>query len=190
MFFTIIKKVFKYDFNNLKAKKIHYLWHQIKQMKKFYIEIKWGFIYTLAGFLWSFLEKSLGYHDENIKNQFWIGLLFTPIVFLIFYLALKDKKINFLNNEMTWKQGVISGIFVSIVIALLSPISQVLLYNFISPDYFSNMVKLFVENKRMTQTVAQNYFNLDNYMFQNVYFSLSVGVVTSAIVALFVKNKK
>jgi hypothetical protein len=46
-----------------------------------------------------------------------------------------------------------------------------------------------VENKLMTRETAELYFSLKSYIIQSSIGGLSMGVVTSAIVALFVKTK-
>jgi hypothetical protein len=51
------------------------------------------------------------------------------------------------------------------------------------------MIQFAVSQKKMTQVAANEYFNLISYIKQSVFGSLSMGVVTSAIVAYFVQSK-
>jgi hypothetical protein len=46
-----------------------------------------------------------------------------------------------------------------------------------------------LSNAVMTQEQAQNHFNLSNYMIQGFFGSLLVGVVFSAIIAIFTRTK-
>jgi Na+-transporting NADH:ubiquinone oxidoreductase subunit NqrB len=158
-------------------------------MKKIAIEIKWGIIFTMAGLLWMFLEKSLGWHDELISKHPIYTMLFAVIAIVIFVFALRDKKMNFFQNDMNWKQGFLSGCIVSLVVTILSPISQYISSEIISPNYFQNAINYAVENNRMTLEDAQAFFNLKSYMFQAAFGGLSMGIVTSAIVAFFMKSK-
>ncbi len=159
-------------------------------MKKFAIEIKWGIIFSLISLAWMFLEKGLGWHDENISQHAIYTNFFAIIAIVLYILALLDKKKNFYNGNLTWSQGFISGIVISVVVAILSPIAQYITHQFITPDYFNNIIAYSVESGAMTREAAEGYFNLTSYIIQSFFFALVVGVVTSAIVAYFVKTKK
>lgn len=159
-------------------------------MKNYKIEIKWGIIFTLTGLVWMIFEKTMGWHGEKIHLHPIYTNIFGFLAVLIFVLALKDKKKNFYKGVMTWREGFISGIIVTIVVALLSPLSQYVTSEFISPSYFENMIEYSVANNRMNRSDAESLFNLKSYMIQAVSGALIMGVVTSAIVAWFVKTKK
>ena len=158
-------------------------------MKKYTIEIKWGAIFSIAMILWMILEKSVGLHDVHIDKHPIYTNLFAIVAIIIYILAIKDKKKNFFNNNMDWKQGFVSGIYVTIVVALFSPLVQYIISTFITPDFFKNAINYAVEHKKLTQTQAEAYFNLKSYMMQSVFGALSMGVVTAAIVAYFNKTK-
>ncbi|WP_430400990.1 DUF4199 domain-containing protein [Flavobacterium sp.] len=158
-------------------------------MNKIAIEIKWGVIFTIAGLAWMYLEKYLGWHDELIGKHPIYSMLFSIIAIVIFVLALRDKKANYFQNEMDWKQGFLSGSIVALVVTLLSPVSQYITCEIISPNYFQNAINYAVENNRMKLEDAQAFFNLKSYMFQAAFGGLSMGIVTSAIVAFFMKSK-
>ena len=81
-------------------------------MKKFKIEFKWAVIMSIIFLAWMTLEKQLGFHDEKIKWQMFFTMLIIFPNFLLYYLALSDKKKNYYNGEMNWKQGFISGVVI------------------------------------------------------------------------------
>lgn len=158
-------------------------------MKKFAIEIKWGIIFTIVSLLWMFLEKGLGWHDESISEHAIYTNLFAIVAIALYVFALLDKRNNFFNGKMTWSQGFISGIIISAVVAILSPLAQYITHEFITPDYFENIIAYSVESGAMQREAAEEYFSLSSYIIQSFFFALVVGVVTSAIVALFVRKK-
>lgn len=158
-------------------------------MKKFSIEIKWGVIFSVVSLLWMFLEKGLGWHDENIAQHAIYTNIFAIVAILLYVFALLDKRKNFYNGKMTWTQGFVSGIIISVVVAILSPLAQYITHEFITPDYFTNVIDYSVESGAMTREAAEEYFNLKSYIIQSFFFALVVGVVTSAIVAFFVRRK-
>ena len=69
-------------------------------MKKFAIEIKWAFISIIIFLAWMTLEKQLGFHDEKIKWQMFFTMLIIFPNFILYYLALRDKKKNYYNGEI------------------------------------------------------------------------------------------
>lgn len=158
-------------------------------MKKFSIEIKWGVIFTLVALLWMVLEKFVGLHDKYIdKHAIYTNFFAIPAI-IVFVFALVDKRKNFYNNKMTWLEGFLSGIFISVIVAVLSPLAQYITLEIITPEYFPNVIKFMVESGKMSRQAAEDYFNLSGYMMQSALGGLLMGVITSAIVALFVRKK-
>lgn len=158
-------------------------------MNKYQTEIKWAVIFSLATLGWMFLEKTLGWHDEYIDKHAIYTNLFALVAITIYVLALLDKRKTDYHGKMNWKQGFISGIILSIVIALFSPIVQYITANTITPEYFPNAIKYIVESGKMGQETAESYFNLKSYVLQGVFGALSMGIVTAAIVAYFVRKQ-
>ncbi len=159
-------------------------------MKKFSIEIKWALIFTLVALVWMYFEKLMGWHDEQIaKHAVYTNIFAIPAI-IIYWLALRDKRENYYGGQMTWVQGFVSGILISLVVAVLSPLSQYITHHYITPEYFTNIISYSVDNGKMSMEAAKNYFNLGSYIIQGVTGAVVMGIVTSAIVAFFVKKKK
>lgn len=157
-------------------------------MKTIKTEIKWGIIFTLTALLWMVLEKALGWHDEQIaKHAIYTNLFAIPAI-VIFVFALKEKQDKDYNGHMTWVQGFVAGVVISLFVALLTPLSQYLTHSFITPDYFSNAIEHAV-SQGQDRGQMEAYFNLNSYLFQSALGAVIMGVVTSAIVALFLKKK-
>ncbi|MCM4158091.1 DUF4199 domain-containing protein [Gramella sp. AN32] len=158
-------------------------------MKNYSIEIKWGVIFTVVTLLWMLLEKALGWHDELIAEQAIYTNLFGLVAIALYVFALLDKRKNFFHGEMSWTQGFISGVILSIIVAILSPIAQYISLEIISPEYFNNIIDYSVEEGRMSRENAEDYFNLTSYIIQSFFFAIAVGIITSAIVALILRKK-
>lgn len=158
-------------------------------MKNFRIEFRWALIFSMAQLAWMYFEKTIGLHDKHIGQHAIYTNLFALIAIIIYVLALKNKNNDFYNGSMDWKQGFISGIILSVFIAIISPLSQYIISTYISPEYFQNIIDFAVENGKMTRENAEGYFNLNSYMLQSAFGALAMGVVTSAIVAFFIKSK-
>lgn len=157
-------------------------------MKTIKTEIKWGVIFTLAALLWMVLEKSLGWHDEHIAKHPLYTNIFAVVAILIFVFALKEKRDKDLNGKMSWVKGFITGVIISLFVALLSPLAQYLTHNYISPEYFNNAIAhgISLGNNKVDMEV---YFNFNNYVVMSVISALAMGILTSAIVAFFLKKK-
>lgn len=158
-------------------------------MSKFKIEIKWAIIFLIMGLVWMVLEKAIGLHDVHIdKHPIYTNLVAIPSI-AIFVFALLDKRKNNYNGSMTYVQSLVSGIVISVIIAVFSPLTQYIISTYITPDYFANAIKYSVEKGGSTQEKAEAFFNLENYMMQAAFGGLIMGVITSAIVSVFVKKK-
>lgn len=158
-------------------------------MKNIKIEIKWALIFTLSMLAWMFFEKSMGWHDEKIADHATYTNFFAIPAILVYVLALLDKKKNFYSGVMSYKQGVISGLIITVIVTVLSPLAQYITSTVITPDYFPNVIEYAVSSGKMTQADAEAYFNINSYMIQSVIGALVMGLVTSLIVAIFVKSK-
>jgi len=159
-------------------------------MKNFSIEFRWAVNFSIATLLWMVFEKSIGLHDAHIENHLLYSNFFAIVAIAIYFFALLDKKKNFYKSNIDWKQGFISGLLLSFFIALMSPLVQYITFTFITPKFFQNFTEYAVLKKSMTLVQAQAYFSMNSYILQGVSGALSMGVITSAIVALIIKTKR
>ena len=159
-------------------------------MEKRSKEIKWGIIFMLAQLFWMFGEKLFGLHDEYIEKHSLYTNLFAVVAIAIYLLALYDKRKNYYNGYMSWKEGFISGLFITLVVIILSPFSQYIISQYISPEYFSNIIRLSVEKGEMTRNQAQEHFSLKNYVILSAVWAVISGVITAALTALIMRKNK
>jgi len=158
-------------------------------MKKITLEIKWGILFSIVSIVWMILEKTVGLHDIHVDKQLRYSYLFAFVALIVYSLALLDKKKQYYKGIMTWKQGFITGIIISFVVSALSPLVNYIIYTYISPTFFENIIRFSVENDIQNQTEAESYFCLNSYIIQGISESLSNGILISALVAFFVKTK-
>lgn len=157
-------------------------------MKNFRIELKWGFLFFLSGLAWMVLEKSLGWHDRLIEQHATYTLLYAPLAIFIYVIALWEKKKKTYRGRMTFLQGLLSGLLITLVVVLLTPLSQYISHSLISPAYFPNIIQLTVNSGKMTLPEAEAYFNLMNYTTQSVFFAGVMGILTTVVVMIFMKS--
>ncbi|WP_299397613.1 DUF4199 domain-containing protein [uncultured Gelidibacter sp.] len=154
------------------------------------IEIKWALLFVAMSLLWMVLEKLAGLHSTHIdKHMYLTNLFFIPAI-LVYIAALKDKKKKDYNGQMSYKQGFISGLIITAIVALFAPFTQWIISTIITPEYFPNVIAYSVKiGYHSSLEEAQAFFNLQNYMVQSVVGALVMGVVTAAVVAYFVRTK-
>lgn len=159
-------------------------------MKNLKIEIKWAIIFAVMQLLWMLLERLTGLHSEHIdKHAIFTNFIAIPAI-AIYVFALLDKRKNFYQGKMTYKQGFLTGLFITLFVTLFSVATQYITSTIISPDYFSNMIQYAVSEGKMTREAAENTFNLKSYIIQAPIGAFVMGVLTSAIVAIFTRKKK
>jgi hypothetical protein len=91
---------------------------------------------------------------------------------------------------MTYKQGFMAGLIITVIVTIFSPLIQILISTVISPDYFANIIEYTVEEGIMTQQEAVDNFNLQSYLVQALIGTPFMGLITTAIVAIFTKKSK
>lgn len=159
-------------------------------MNNYKLEIRWGFIFSVAMLLWLLVERLVGLHSTYIEYHMVWTNLFAVVAIAVYVFALRQKRDKELNGSMTWKQGFMSGVGITVVVAILSPLTQWLAHTIVSPHFFTNMVEFAVRSGNMTEAQALDYFSLQSYMMQAVIGAVAMGVITSAVVAFFVRNRK
>ncbi len=159
-------------------------------MKSRLTEIKWALIFVAVTLLWMVMEKALGWHDEHIdKHAFYTNFFAIPAV-VVYFFALFDKRKRDYQGKMTYVEGLVSGLIITLIVALLSPVSQYITSTYITPDYFENVTRYVIENEEMSREEAENYFTLTNYIRQSVVGALLMGILTSLVVAIFAKKTR
>ncbi len=153
------------------------------------IEIKWGILFILVGLIWMVFEKTMGWHDVHIDKHATYSMFIAPIAIAIYVFALLDKKRNFYGGKMTYIEGFKSGLIITLVVIILSPLSQYITSTYITPDFFKNIIEYSVSSGKMEKQAAEEYFNLQKYIIQSVFGAAIMGLITSALVAFFVRSK-
>ncbi len=159
-------------------------------MKNIKIEVKWAIIFSVMVLIWMVLEKLIGLHGKYIDYHLYLTNLFAIPAIVVMVLALKDKKRSYYNGRISYKEGLISGIILSVIIALLSPLTQWITSYVITPEYFPNVIKRSVELGYYSTTAeAEANFNYKNYAIQGMIGAFIMGVLTTAIAMIFIRTK-
>lgn len=159
-------------------------------LRRYILELSWALIFILAMLLWALFERAIGLHSVHIGVHPIYTNFFAVIAILIYVLALRQKRDRFYAGHMTWLQGFYCGLMITLIIALLTPLTQWLVHSVISPHFFVNAATHAVDTGMMEASDAGAYFNLTSYIVQAFFGALIMGIVTSAVVAFFVRSRK
>lgn len=157
-------------------------------LKQISIEIKWAVIFIIMTLLWMLLERLVGLHDVYIdKHPIFTNIIAIPAI-AVYVLALRNKRKSYYNGKMTYMQGFISGLIITFIVTVLSPVTQIITSYVITPHYFSNVINYSVTNGLMNQEAAEAYFNIKSYIIQGLMGASIMGTITAAIVAIFARK--
>lgn len=158
-------------------------------MRSIALEFKWAIYFTLMMLAWVLTEKFLGFYSTRIAQHNTVTFFVAIPSILLYVLEMRNKREDYYGGPMTYLQGLRSGVVMTLFVAILTPLSQYLIHNYLSPEFFSNMIDYNVSSGKMKLAEAEAYFNLDNFMLESTIFSAVVGIVTAAIVAIFMRRK-
>ena len=159
-------------------------------MKQLSVEIKWALLFFVMTLVWMLMERLVGLHSEHIdKHPIYTNFIAIPAI-AVYVFALTEKRSKIYGGEMTYLQGFKTGIWITLFVTVLSPLTQVIVSYVITPDYFKNAINYAVAVEKVSQGEAEKYFSTGNYIMQGLMGAPVMGLVTSAIVALFTKRKK
>lgn len=158
-------------------------------MKNYKTEFKWAIILVAAVLLWMLLERIVGLHSTHIdKHRAYSNFSYIPII-AIYVSALLDKRKTCYHGKMTYLQGVKSGLIITALLTLLSPLIQYLKITVISPHFFTNAIDYVVDQKTVTLAEARKFFTLGNYIKLSLMATPIMGILLSPIVAIFTIKK-
>lgn len=158
-------------------------------MKSIRFEIKWAIIFAIMSLAWMLFERMMGWHDQHIdKHATYTNFVAIPAI-AVYVLALLDKRKNHYGGHMSYAQGFMSGLVITAIVTLLSPLTQYITTTFITPEFFPNAIKHAVNSGTMTQEAAAQYFSLKNYIIQGLIGAPVMGLVTTLIVSIITRKK-
>ena len=151
--------------------------------------IKWAAILFVATLIWMMFEKYMGWHGEKIDRHAIFTHLYDGLFLVVFILAFRKKRKKMKGRAFRWSHGFKFGLGITLIMSALSPLTQILIHKFISPEFFPNVINYAVENGALTREAAENQFNLKSYIIQNIIGTFTLGGVISAVLALVFRKR-
>jgi hypothetical protein len=156
-------------------------------MSRFKIELRWAFIYAGMVILWAIIGKIVGFDNAKIEYSFVFNTLILVPSFVIYLLEAFAKRKS-QQEIITYRQVVLSGVVLSVFIMCLGIFTTIISAKVISPDYFSNAITFYTNNKSMTDEQAMQQFNLQAFIFNGIIGALFTGIIFSLITGFIVKK--
>lgn len=177
---------------NTLADKFQTNYHQKNNnMKKYAIEIKWSMIFIGVSLLWILLERIAGLHDEHINLHPIITLFFMIPAIWMYVAAIKEKKNACYGGQMTFIQGLLAGIIMTLIITAVTPLTQYFIAEYVTPNFFPNAIIASVkEGYYQTEAEAREHFNYENYALTSTIGAFVMGLITTVVVSAILKTKK
>lgn len=155
-------------------------------IKQYRVEIKWALIIIGVTWLWSLAERLCGLHDEHIARvRFYGNFFIIPLVFL-YLAALADKRRADYNGRISFKQGLRSGVVLTILLTVLSPLTQYVIATIISPHFFNHAAAYIVSEGILGEDDARAFFSLGNYIRNSIMSTPVIGLLVALFAAIIV----
>ncbi|MDP3149783.1 MAG: DUF4199 domain-containing protein [Ignavibacteria bacterium] len=151
-------------------------------------EIKFGLFFSAAQLFWLLFEFVFGLQTTYKNFHAVITNFFAVPAIVIMTYAILTKR-NDLGGEITFLKTLLTGVYVSAVVAVISPVVILIFHYLINPHFFTDFQEYYVKIGKMSVQEAKNYFNLKSYILQGIFGALMMGTVTSLVVAAVIKKK-
>lgn len=162
------------------------------------LELRWGAIIGGASLVWLYLSYYLGMHTNGLM---WIQVMSVVGMFIFivgFVFALRA--IHAAYPEMTYREGLLSGVRVAGVVAVFALITQLGYFYVVHPGWTDYMVAetearyraMGLEGEDLESMIeaARTSFGLRSYLLQSSLSALFFGTITSAIAVAIIRRQR
>lgn len=166
-------------------------------MKAYLIEIRYAFFISAVTFIWLMLEYLLGFQDEYVSYHSLVSKLALVIPIAFTFAALRQKREEYYDGVISFRQAFQSGALIAIICALLMIPIQYVFHYMINPRFFDVMIEESIKDgikngKNLTEArqQAEAYYNITAYVIQSVIGTLVIGFLLAAILGWGVKRSE
>lgn len=154
------------------------------------IALKYGLLIVFFIFLWSIAEYTTGVLSNYPEYRPVLALLSLTIPFIFLYLGIREAQKEY-TGYFTYGQAFKVGVFITLVVTILNPLGQWIFFAFLSPEAFET-IQTYNQDLLAAdggQLIAEESYGLGEYLLERAIGSLVGGIVISAILAIFVRDK-
>lgn len=159
------------------------------------IAIKYGVLIVVFLFLWVALEYAVGLQTDYIEYHPLATLLSLVIPITFLYYGIREAKKNY-TGYFTYGKAFQAGLYITLVVALLSPLSLWLFDLLIFPGYFEAM-QPHAEAEQLARGIDPEVArrsttgtgSLLEYLLLTALGYFVAGIIMTAILAIFMRDK-
>lgn len=152
-------------------------------------EFRWAVFFALVQIAWLILGKGLGFHDERIDTfESWNQLFSVPAILLVL-MVLRDKRRKDFGGSMSYGQGMITGLVFSVFVGLFSVLINWVFLTWYTPELLSNYRDFKLETGVSEEAAPLTHFVPGNYALISFFSSVSLGVLTTAVLMFFLRSR-
>ena len=163
------------------------------------LALKYGLMITAGWIVWTMLEFLLGFHNERIAVGMVTGWFSVAVPAIVLYYGIKEKRDKHLNGNLTLTDGILTGLSISLVMAISFTTFFLIYNNFINPAWIE-MAIIEMTNKLLATNLSDQQIELRMEMFRmmltntGVLFmgtcgSIALGFAISWPVSLYLKRE-
>jgi len=160
------------------------------------IELRYALIIASLLFVWVSLEYIFGLQDKYIAYHPIIANFAVIIPVIGTVLAIRSKKVNTWEGEMSYWQGFLSGLLVSSYAAVFWVIGLFIFFTLVNPHFFDEMIKYSVSRADIlgldstdAAIHARHFFNMPSYLLQSFVGVFIIGAITTLVASFIFKSK-
>jgi len=161
------------------------------------LELKWGVIIGMVNMAWLYLSYYLGMHDSGLAMIQLMTLVSVLLSVIGYVLGLRAITRRF--PETQYLEGLRSGAIIAGIVAVFAALSQVIYFKVINPGWTARMVELtrqYYLESGLPEAEAEQFaegakqtFGLGSYMIQSALGAIIIGMISTAVVMLFLRRK-
>lgn len=160
----------------------------MKTWRPYLIEFKWAAIYILLCIGWASLQQYMGMHTHLIQLQPFAYLIGLPF-FSMYLLTMLDERKNVYDGFLTYKEGYMAGLRLTIFILLLTPLQHYIQHTHVTPEFLHRMETHSVQTGKMTASEAARHYSQGYYLIISMGVRALAGVGLTFLLALVCKSK-
>ena len=153
-------------------------------------EIKYGIITGLIICLWHLIEYFLGFHSYKMHIGEYTTYFVVIIPFITLYLGIKEKRDKIYNGRISLRQGVRTGLMISLIGTVIVAVYLIIYFNSINPNFLDLSIA-YQKSKLMSRgrTAEEITTEMDRlkfmFNFVNQLLFGIIGLVTSGFIISF-----
>jgi uncharacterized protein YqgC (DUF456 family) len=151
-------------------------------------EIKYAILFVFLSFIWNCIEYFTGLQNKYINiHPYFVTTFFILMTSVIYFLATREKK-RARGGRITFMQGLITGMTLTLFILILNPAALYLFSEFINPNFYNSFIRHDVLTGKYSVSEANDYYNLPNFIKVGTLYRFIMGMFATVIISFFMKG--